>query len=1303
MTAAIRVVDATAPIGELLPPTGRGLLSAPYGLTIDRIAPATADRPDLLDASDTGASFRDNVTSQTQPALQGTGEPNAKVRLLASRTEGQTEVVGQGVVNVDGRWEITVEPLADGRYEVRAEFEDLAGNVSGQAEPLLLTVDTMPPNTPYLDLLRSSDTGVSGSDQVTSTSTPSFSMTTHDPIVSAIDSRFNYRFRIYLRPDASAADATPAERLIYDSSLDPTIPLGNLLDGLTDLTQLTRPLGPLPDGVHNLKLEVEDRAGKISQDQLLTVTIDTQVPPADLQLSESSDSGTYANDRVTRMQQPTLVGVSEVGASVNLYADGTLVGRTVVGSDETDGVPEDGRGAWQASVQPLADGTYTIQAQFEDPAGNVSRSQTLELVVDTRAPNIPLLKLLTDTGIDPSDNVTRDNTPTITLTLGATENGGANESPNDIRYRVYDRPGNAPGEVLLIDSLGALRDLSELGFFTETLPELADGVHNLKVEVEDRAGNVSQAFLRNITIDTVAPAAGVPTLLPSSDSGLNPEDRVTRMAAPAFQGLSTVGETVYLFANGNLVGQGQVGSDETDGVPNDGRGVWEITVEPLTDGAYEIVAHVEDRAGNFTQSEDPLEVWIDTTLPNQPLLQLVSDQGLDDTDGVTSDRTPTVTVTANDTLDGGDNPFPHDVVYRIYDRSGIAPEVLLVNSFVTLNGFSELGLFTVTLPELSEGSHNLKLVVEDRAGNRSHEFLLAIRVDATAPDIGPIRMAKYSDSGASDQDRVTNIRQPAILGTASVGGRIWLRANGEIVGQTVVGSDESDGVPGDRRGAWEITVEPLDDEVYTLIAQVQDLAGNMAESPSLQIEIDTLAPNTPLLDLRESDDTGRHNDDNVTSADNLVFSATSSDANTELHKVLVPGGQNFVYRLFARPEFGQETLVYDSADDPTLSNLLNGLTSQSRVLTLPLQLPQGWHSLKLEVEDRAGNISADFLQALLVDRTGYAGTAQLHPDSDSGAAGVPGAGQDGITNVRAPRFVGTAEANALVTMTIDGQPAGTTVAVPLDGDDALQPPNPPYAIEGNWQMASSVALTDGVHNVVFTYEDPAGNRRTSTLQLTIDTRGPQILNVTKNLVGFPSLFDPKPASGPDPLINSLVIHIGDGSGTNPAGSAAIPASIAGEEGHYRLVGDANGAIAISRVEVRAASEESESPVTQVILHFAEPLPDDRFTLTVSDAITDAAGNHLDGESGAMRRSKAAADCSRSVPSFPRETVFREASSLRDSPSTVVRKWAPGPPATCGSTSTATSSSTRRTRIWSTATSSTGTGLRATTSLPATLP
>ena len=36
----------------------------------------------------------------------------------------------------------------------------------------------------------------------------------------------------------------------------------------------------------------------------------------------------------------------------------------------------------------------------------------------------------------------------------------------------------------------------------------------------------------------------------------------------------------------------------------------------------------------------------------------------------------------------------------------------------------------------------------------------------------------------------------------------------------------------------------------------------------------------------------------------------------------------------------------------------------------------------------------------------------------------------------------------------------------------------------------------------------------------------------------------------------------------------------------------------------------------ITLSFANPLPDDRFTLTVSDAITDVAGNALDGETNA---------------------------------------------------------------------------------------
>jgi hypothetical protein len=61
-------------------------------------------------------------------------------------------------------------------------------------------------------------------------------------------------------------------------------------------------------------------------------------------------------------------------------------------------------------------------------------------------------------------------------------------------------------------------------------------------------------------------------------------------------------------------------------------------------------------------------------------------------------------------------------------------------------------------------------------------------------------------------------------------------------------------------------------------------------------------------------------------------------------------------------------------------------------------------------------------------------------------------------------------------------------------------------------------------------------------------------------------------------------------------------------GNYRLVGDANGHILIESATYIAPNK--------VELHFATPLPDDRFTFTIFDSLTDLFGNALDGESQA---------------------------------------------------------------------------------------
>jgi hypothetical protein len=992
VTAAVHIFDATSFHGAPAPATGRTIQSAPFLLTIDRVAPVAASQPDMLSASDTGRSTVDNVTRISTPAFRGVGDPNTKVRVYANRIGGEIEVVGHDVTNADGSWEITIEPLDDDIYHIRAELEDLAGNISSLGEPLLIEVDTQSPNLPYLDLLRPSDSGTDSADNVTALSSLDFSMTTQDPRQNSHWNRFNYNYRLFLRRDAGDGQAAAEEVLLYDSLQDTAIPPENVEIGLTDLEQLVRTFGPFADGVHNLKLEVEDRAGNASADFLLPIVVDTGAPLADIQLLSSSDSGPSANDAVTRHDQPAFGGRTDVGTVVNLYA------------------------------------------------------------------------------------------------------------------------------------------------------------------------------------------------------------------------------------NGRMVGRGQAGNDASDGELGDGLGSWEVTSEPLSDGEYEITAQFVDLAGNDAQSE-PSTVTIDTAAPNLPYLDLITDSGISDTDNITATNPPVFTITASDRIEGGPNPFPNDIAYRLYDRNGAGEEVLLINSFIDPGGLSEQGFFTFTPTALSEGVHNLKLEVEDRAGNVSLPFTLSVEIDTEGPTVVNIDLADYSDSGASDTDNVTRIAQPAVLGVGTIGDTVRITANGELVGRGVVNGDLSDGVPDDGLGAWEVTLEPLDDGVYDLVATIENVAGNVATSSTLAIEVDTLEPNTPLLDLVEGDDHGRHNDDNITNAENVVLSATTHDPNGDNHLQLTPGGQNVRYRIYRRSEQATEVLIYDSATDASVPDQLDGLTAALQILTTPLVLPEAWNNLKLEVEDRAGNLSHDYLLDMLADRAAYGGQAMLHPNSDSGVLGLPETFIDGITNVRTPWLTGTAEANSLVMVTIDGVAAGTAVAIPLDGDDAVQPPNAPYTLQGNWQLQLAVGLSDGPHEVVATFEDPAGNRAVDELTLTIDTAGPKIINVTRNEPEFPSLFDPKPTSGPDPLINSIVIHLSEG---------AIAETIAVEEGNYQLTGDASGNIPIVSVELVTIDATN----SQLILNFNDPLPDDRYSLKVSDAISDLVGNHLDGESGAEGPFEGQPGLSPTEPIFP---------------------------------------------------------------------
>ncbi|MCU0878232.1 MAG: Ig-like domain-containing protein, partial [Pirellulaceae bacterium] len=139
--AWVRIEDGASPAAA-----GRSPIGAPLTITVDTTAPVPAPAPTLLASSDT-LPLGDGITSIISPAFSGTGEPNAKVRIFAQRLDalggvpvGAPLLVGQGVVNANGTWEITVEPLNDDNYEFTTVLEDAAGNISAPSAATPLTI-----------------------------------------------------------------------------------------------------------------------------------------------------------------------------------------------------------------------------------------------------------------------------------------------------------------------------------------------------------------------------------------------------------------------------------------------------------------------------------------------------------------------------------------------------------------------------------------------------------------------------------------------------------------------------------------------------------------------------------------------------------------------------------------------------------------------------------------------------------------------------------------------------------------------------------------------------------------------------------------------------------------------------------------------------------------------------------------------------------------------------------------------------------------------------------------------------------
>ena len=117
--------------------------SADFALTIDTTPPAAPSAPDLMAASDTGASSTDDVTGDSTPDFAGSAEPGSTVRLYADGAPiGTTTADGTGAWTFVWAINASAAPLVDGSYSITATATDVAGNTSSASQGLALTIDT---------------------------------------------------------------------------------------------------------------------------------------------------------------------------------------------------------------------------------------------------------------------------------------------------------------------------------------------------------------------------------------------------------------------------------------------------------------------------------------------------------------------------------------------------------------------------------------------------------------------------------------------------------------------------------------------------------------------------------------------------------------------------------------------------------------------------------------------------------------------------------------------------------------------------------------------------------------------------------------------------------------------------------------------------------------------------------------------------------------------------------------------------------------------------------------------------------
>ncbi len=930
--------------------------SASKGVTVDTTAPVISFN------TVAGDDVINNVEHIQAQIISGTATGAVAGDRLVVTIAGQQYVTS---TDASGNWSVgvpasVISGLADGTVTISATITDSAGNSSTQTHNVQV-------NTAAVSLSVSTISG----DNLINAAEAGSALT-----LSGTGTNF--------------ATGTVVTVLLNGKGYSATIQS----NGSWSVNVPAADVAALSDGTsYTVSASAQDSAGNGNSS---TQTHNVQVNTAAVSLSVSTISG------------DNLINAAEAGSALTLsgtgtnFATGTVV--TVLLNGKGYSATIQSNGSWSvnvpaADVAALSDGTsYTVSASAQDSAGN-SATASRSVAVDLTAPVISINTVSTDDRLNAAEqqqpltlngSTSAEVGQTVTVTFGgktytatvaangtwalnvpAVDLAALGQGAQTITASVNDRAGN-PGQAthaLTVDTVAPTVTIATVagddiinnaeqlagqtisgtttaevgqtvtvtfngqtwsatvgsgGSWSVFIPAqqfagLSDGSYTISATVSDQAGNPGSAS-RGVTLN-----GDVPTVTINTFAGDDVVNAAEHGSSLVISGTTTapVGQTLTLTLNGKTY----TTTVQTGGSWSYTLGSADVTA--LADGnAYVINASVSNAIGNTGSSNHTITVDLSAPAMGINIDSLQADTGLSASDFITS----VSPVVVNGSLTAA---LASNETAQISIDGGTTWTTLTVTGTTWRYNDSRT---------LTDGNYLYQVRVIDAAGNVGATDSQNVVIDTTAPDpaVKTIAISAITtDMGLITNDFVTSDTTLAVSGTLgatlSAGEFAQISLDGGVTWTTltVVGTSWSyaDG-------------HTLTDGTWNYTVRVVDLAGNVGQTATQNVVVDTTSPEAAksITITGISDDTGTSSSDFITSDTTLTVRGVLGAAlgANEFAQISTDNGATWVNVTVAA-----DSLNWSYVDGRTLTN--------------------GTTTWQVRVVDLAGNVGATSSQSALID------------------------------------------------------------------------------------------------------------------------------------------------------------------------------------------------------------------------------------------------------------------------------------------------------------------------------------------------